>query len=205
MNRNIRRTNTRKDQAEEMRLHILNTALTVFASKGYSKSSIKDLAKVAGISQGLMYHYFVGKEDLLMAAIEYHSFLPQLRQILSDNSRKPFREVMQEIAVKFLALIDSKSELLNILIQESQTNSEIKKAWGKILEEGTSLLQQFIRSRIASGEIREHNVRATAYSMFSTLVMFHFTRSVFNAPQIPETDFINTVLDNLIQGIKAGR
>ncbi|OGO18213.1 MAG: hypothetical protein A2Z02_03685 [Chloroflexi bacterium RBG_16_48_7] len=205
MNISFRKANTRKDQAEETRLHLLNTALKVFASKGYNKTSIKDLAREAGISQGLMYHYFTSKEDLLMATVEYHSFLPRLREILGDNREKPFRDVFKEIANQFLKLLTDETGLVNILMQESQTNPEIKKVWAKLLEEGIALLQDFVKGRIAAGEIREHNVKATAYSVFSTLLMFHFTGSALKISQMSRADFIDGILDNLIHGIKAGR
>ncbi len=52
---------------EESRLLILNTALILFTRFGYEKTSVRMIAKEAGISQGLMYNYFDGKEALLKA------------------------------------------------------------------------------------------------------------------------------------------
>jgi len=50
---------------ENMRRRIIVAAIECFATKGYHACSISDLAKHAGISKGLMYNYFSGKEDLL--------------------------------------------------------------------------------------------------------------------------------------------
>lgn len=55
---------------EEKRSLIIETALVHFANKGYHATTIDHLAKHAGISKGLMYHYFKSKEDLLLAIIE---------------------------------------------------------------------------------------------------------------------------------------
>ena len=44
---------------------IMDTALEVFAEHGYESTSISMLAKNAGVSKGLMYNYFVSKEELL--------------------------------------------------------------------------------------------------------------------------------------------
>ena len=44
---------------------ILDAALEVFASEGYHVASISKIAKAAGVSKGLMYNYFEGKQDLL--------------------------------------------------------------------------------------------------------------------------------------------
>lgn len=45
--------------------HIQETALRLFASHGYKTTSVSMLAREAGISKGLMYNYYSGKEDLL--------------------------------------------------------------------------------------------------------------------------------------------
>jgi AcrR family transcriptional regulator len=52
---------------EESRLLILHTALILFTQFGYEKTSVRMIAREAGISQGLMYNYFDSKEALLKA------------------------------------------------------------------------------------------------------------------------------------------
>lgn len=43
----------------------MQTALRLFASKGFETTSVSFIAKEAGISKGLMYNYYESKEDLL--------------------------------------------------------------------------------------------------------------------------------------------
>jgi AcrR family transcriptional regulator len=93
---NKNKPNLRKMQAEESRLRILDTALLVFAEKGFTKTTIKDIADAADISSGLMYHYFPGKKDLLSATIEHHSFLPELRRILTGQENLPAGQVLKD-------------------------------------------------------------------------------------------------------------
>jgi AcrR family transcriptional regulator len=58
-----------KEQYEQIRKNrkrqIMSTALEMFASEGYGHVSIAALSRRAGISKGLMYNYFPGKEHLL--------------------------------------------------------------------------------------------------------------------------------------------
>jgi AcrR family transcriptional regulator len=49
---------------------ILRTALEVFAKNGYLKTSIRDLAEAANLSQAGLLHYFGSKEELLVAIVE---------------------------------------------------------------------------------------------------------------------------------------
>lgn len=48
---------------------IKETALELFAQKGFHNTSISDIAKEANISKGLMYNYFESKEALLWSII----------------------------------------------------------------------------------------------------------------------------------------
>jgi AcrR family transcriptional regulator len=49
---------------------ILDTALELFAGKGYHVTSISDITRKAGISKGLLYNYFESKEAVLRSIIQ---------------------------------------------------------------------------------------------------------------------------------------
>jgi AcrR family transcriptional regulator len=55
---------------DESREKILRAALRVFARHGFEQASVRMIAAEAGVSPGLMYNYFGGKEDLLRAIYE---------------------------------------------------------------------------------------------------------------------------------------
>jgi AcrR family transcriptional regulator len=55
---------------EESTRRIVEAALTLFAEHGYAGTTIRMIAKEAGISLGLMYNYFSGKEELLRAIFQ---------------------------------------------------------------------------------------------------------------------------------------
>ncbi|MFD7522540.1 TetR/AcrR family transcriptional regulator [Paenibacillus chitinolyticus] len=50
--------------------NIRTAAMEVFIEKGYHASVIDDIAKRAGVSKGLMYNYYKGKEDLLAEMVK---------------------------------------------------------------------------------------------------------------------------------------
>jgi AcrR family transcriptional regulator len=49
----------------EQRVH--GAALALFGKKGFANTSVRDIAKAAGISSASLYHYMPAKEDLLVA------------------------------------------------------------------------------------------------------------------------------------------
>jgi AcrR family transcriptional regulator len=55
---------------EEKKSLIMDVALLLFANRGFHDTTIANIAKHAGISKGLIYTYFEGKENLLASIIE---------------------------------------------------------------------------------------------------------------------------------------
>ena len=58
---------------EERRAAILDSALAVFADRGYHASSIDDIAREAGVSKALIYEHFASKQELYAELIEHHA------------------------------------------------------------------------------------------------------------------------------------
>jgi len=67
------------------REHILNVALHLFATRGYWSTSMDEIAKEVGVSKPAIYHYFTGKEALLLALIrlleqKHYQWFEELRE-----------------------------------------------------------------------------------------------------------------------------
>jgi AcrR family transcriptional regulator len=58
---------------EERRVAILDSALAVFADRGYHASSIDDIARDGGISKALIYEHFSSKQQLYAELIQQHA------------------------------------------------------------------------------------------------------------------------------------
>lgn len=59
----------KKDQ--EKKIRILDALNQCLQEKPFDKTSIKDIARVAGVNHGLLHYYFKNKNDLLVQYIEY--------------------------------------------------------------------------------------------------------------------------------------
>ena len=59
------------DLKKEKQDKMINGAMQVFACKGYKNASTDDMVKVAGVSKGLWFHYFVNKMGLYSFVSDY--------------------------------------------------------------------------------------------------------------------------------------
>ena len=60
----------RKRESQRKRLKVLQMAGYCFAEKGFKKTTMEDVAKRAGVSKGLVFHYFVSKQAIFKAVID---------------------------------------------------------------------------------------------------------------------------------------
>lgn len=85
---------------EESYRKIGEAGLTLFAEKGYFRTTMKDIAKTVGMSIGNLYWYFKSKEDLLKALLD-QGFKRQAEYLRGDSLSKDDPEQ------RLLSLIDS--------------------------------------------------------------------------------------------------
>ncbi|MFF5447272.1 TetR/AcrR family transcriptional regulator [Streptomyces sp. NPDC012888] len=64
----MRTVDPAKHQAR--RRHILNAATSLFAAKGYERTTTAEICKAAGISAGNLFHYFPNKRAIFLAVFE---------------------------------------------------------------------------------------------------------------------------------------
>ncbi len=64
-------SNTRSRRPEQRRAEILAAATRAFAKNGYHRTTTRDIADEAGISEGTIYNYFNSKDDLLFGIVQH--------------------------------------------------------------------------------------------------------------------------------------
>ena len=196
MSKDLRQPTKRELQAEERRNQLVDVSLRLFAEKGFERTTIKDISEAAGVAQGLIYHYFGSKEELLFAAVERHGFLPELRRILPASYERAAGEVLLEIATGFSGLLAEKDDLVRVFFRESQVNPEVGRRLAGVIREGVGLLARYLAARIAVGELRPHDPEVAARTLLYTVQMLHMTGA-------PADGFVPEMVENMLRGIEA--
>lgn len=85
---------------------MINAALKVFATYGYNHSSTDEIVKTAGISKGLLFHYFVSKIGLYSFLYDYSTrFVTlELTANVEKNENGYFELYHQILAAKVAAM-----------------------------------------------------------------------------------------------------
>jgi AcrR family transcriptional regulator len=184
------RPTARQRAAAARREQILETALGLFAERGFDGTSTRQIAKEVGVAEGLIFHYFPTKASLLTAILEDRlegrkAFRARLRPLLDDAGSESVSEVLGAVASGWLATLRRDEEIVVVLFTAAQTNPEVWHAWQGLIREGTELLTGYLAARVDAGELRKDLPLETAATMFvSSLMIFFLTRR-----RIPEAEW----------------
>ncbi len=165
------RSTRRHAQAEWRREQLLDAAMAVFGSKGMEAASTRDVAAAAGVTPGLLYHYFESKEALALAVVAERGFLPELRQLLNGSIGHSADAVLSEVLSDFSRLLADRAELVAMFFSGAINNERIREGLKVFVAEGQQLLADYLEARIAMGELREHDTTAAAQMLLAPVVL----------------------------------
>ncbi|MFJ5717105.1 TetR/AcrR family transcriptional regulator [Neobacillus sp. NPDC093127] len=126
---------------KEKQDRIINAAIKEFAQKGYSSASTNEMVKEAGISKGLLFHYFQNKKQLYLFLFDY------CYQLLADEFYKKinfsevdfFKRIRHAVLIK-MELLSQYPDIFKF-IEEAyfEESTVIKVELGKRIKELTDI------------------------------------------------------------------
>lgn len=130
---------------------ILKAAVKAFAKKGYSGSTISEIASEAEVSEGTVYEYFKNKEDLLLSIPEEHfrNHLSRLEQSfhITDTARK----LRRFIQYHFRLYLDDYDFLVVYLLLIQLNRTFYKTRASEALKRYMSVFEELVSEGIKEG------------------------------------------------------
>ncbi|HKV58000.1 MAG TPA: helix-turn-helix domain-containing protein [Ktedonobacteraceae bacterium] len=170
---------------EDRREQIIDAAMRVFAQKGYSKATNKDIAREAGITSGLIYYYFESKEALLYAILEARSPLKLMASFPPQALALPPEQFFPMLIRQALAIVEGEDMigLLRVMIPELlHYNSAMSAIPTSLFPRLFDFLGNYVEAKVASGELRPLDVSLTVQTLISSAMGFVLRRQVLRDP-----------------------
>ena len=175
--------------------------MDLFSRQGVDNTSIKDIAREAGVAQGLLYHYFASKDDLLWGVLQAHTFMPHLQQAPSLEEAHSAEDVLRSVALQFNAFLEAQQPLMRLVLRELQTNLRVRGLWEeRIRHEVVITLEDFLRARVAAGELRPHQVEVAAHMLMYGVVTLYLPGG---KTTVGNEEAIQEMVEILMRGISA--
>jgi TetR/AcrR family transcriptional regulator, fatty acid metabolism regulator protein len=141
------------ERREEKRRRLLDAAVRVFARKGFHTCRVGDVAAEAGVSHGLLYHYFRSKDELLEAifAETWSGLLGSIAEV--EASDAPARDQLARVAALFLRSWRHMPDVVRVVVQEIGRTHDLGGRAAEFHEVGLAI-ERILRRGQERGEVR---------------------------------------------------
>ena len=175
---------TRKEQKEARRIQIIQATLDLFVERGYYGTKTSQISKKAGISEGLLFHYFPTKEILLEELVNIG--LEGMRmpmQIQAENGLDFFYQFtkMLFLQVEKNTFIAKMFVFMAVVAQAEDIPGKLRKLAASV--DTIAFCQNWVEAGQKDGSIRKGDVMALSNMYWCSI---HGIRSQYVLrPEIP--------------------
>src|SRR3954465_7402374 len=104
-------------KAEETRRRIYEAALQLFRDKGFEQTTMRDIARQAGVALGAAYYYFASKEAIVLAFYEEMEQRGDQETMQAIGKHKKLRDRLRVILEKRFELLQPNLRFLGALFK----------------------------------------------------------------------------------------
>ena len=171
---------------EDRREQIIDAAMRVFAQKGFTRATNKDVAREAGITAGLIYHYFESKEALLMAVIEGRTPLKVFASLPPDILTLPPEQFFPFVIKRVLAVVEAENfvALIKVVLPEllNNENSYIAQVAPLAIQRVFGSVGGYLEAQMQAGTLKHVDTVVNTQILFGSIVGIVLRRQVLRDP-----------------------
>jgi AcrR family transcriptional regulator len=194
------------------RKQILDSSLRLFSEKGFARTSVRDIAQAAGITDAAIYYHFDSKRDLFEALLDERGFTTALESLekteLSEIRAAP-REAFVGLATGALEFLYQNKDLMKVLMLEAMAEDEVAAEEYRILvERWERALARILRHYADQGLLRTEavdelatQIAVTVIGAFADYMMTPATSRPVEAPPPELMRHVEVAMQHVVQGI----
>ncbi len=147
------------NSSQSCRKRLAQTALKLFASRGYYSTSIADILKESGCTRGVLYHHYPSKEELGYAAID------EVLQLLREQGPASHLQVNEHPIDRLLQAVDAlpnmtrlgaiDSSATDIAARMASVHEGFRARLARGLRATVEEIEELVRRGVADGQIAD--------------------------------------------------
>lgn len=159
---------------EDTRQIIMDTAVKLFANKGFKETSMSKIAKEAEVGKGTIYWHFESKEDLFFSIIKEKARSYFKRALKLDDENMNAKEIIYQYIKDRIEFVENNYEVAQMLINNSNAiNNEFKKLMEKRHKQMIAVLAKAITRGTSNGDFKKSDNKEVALMIVNTANSAH--------------------------------
>lgn len=193
----------------EKQQRIIESAIRLFAEKGFSNTSTAEIAKAAGVSEGTIFKHYGTKDQLLLSVIVpfIKDFLPvmaqeMLKETLSEQTTT-FEQFLRDLLKNRVAFLTENKEVFQVFIKEVIYREELSKELiPHFLKQLPQVFTPIVEQFKESGELIDLPVERIFNILITLLSGFFISRFLLLDNYIIREDEIEEVVQFVMNGLR---
>ncbi len=189
----------RVEDRDVRKRQILRAARSALRKKPYHELSMDDIARVAGISKGLLYLYFKDKEQLFAAAT--HDLLAELRERVRQTPKtsSPLKN-LEAILAEMMVFGEANREYATQFVGEQLVGGKHAEALQTSFQALLADLGARIQECVDAGLMRSHDTQMSAEALIELAKLYMRRKYLLKQINRPLPDYAPEVLDIFMNG-----
>ncbi len=189
---------------QEGKEKLIKVATSLFASKGFRGTSIRDIANAMGMSISNIYHYFDNKEGLLLGILQ-HSSIPLVRKLrqASDPNLEPLERFKRLLRSHIQHSAEGSKEGKIFLLDEEHLSKEGAEINRKLQREILKIYLSSLRELEAAGYVQCRSITVLAFNILGVLnwtLRWHRPDGKLTLEEITE-EVVSFILNGTLGGV----
>ncbi len=159
-------------RSQRTREKILQSAIEMYAKKGYHSTTVDEIAAEAGVSTGIAYRYFRNKKDMLLSAITYGvdniGHIAKIDDIASPEAITDIQQYLETVMLRFEELHIQNRAIHDELEGLRHTDEDVKKLYTEITSVKMDALIERLKLIIKDND----NIREKAYAAIGIMEQY---------------------------------
>ena len=193
------------NRGEQTHLAILQAAHDLFIKQGYHGTSMRQIARDAGIALGGLYNHFTSKEAVFAAVFQtfhpYHQVLPSIQAAQGAN----LEQLMQDAIQRMVQVVEGRPDFMNLMFIEMVEFKSVhaRQLFATQFPQGLQIFQHLVEAH--PGQIRAIPYPMVVRTLLGLFIGYYLTDIAFalSAPTEFRENAIQYFIDVYLHGVLA--
>lgn len=186
---------------------ILNAALELFAEKGFSASTTKEIARRARVNEVTIFRQFRSKRALFSAVVAERSPMLPITERVSTDPRGSVDDLLLGNVRTVLKMLRSNKHLFYIMMGDAWRQPKIRAiAYNESIKKGFEFVAALMKGLMDAGKMRRMDPMIPARTLMGAVQFYFLTTEILGeGTPVPQEDekiirgFVSIFLDGMRQ------
>jgi AcrR family transcriptional regulator len=190
------------DLVRDRREQLIDAAVTVFGERGFHNTTVRDIGRASGLTQGTIYNYVRSKEDILYLVCDriVDEYLLSVRRAMSANGSLMAR-VYAALDGVARVMVEHKAGILLLYRESHNLDRESRRSIVARVDDLITSFEQLLNEVATTHPFPTRNVRALA-NIVTYLPTIFALRGWGFAPDVPEEEVVRELVDFMAAGLR---